>query len=162
MTRLYAGLDVSLETTAICIVDDEGSIVRELVAPTDAEAIADVLEHHRAVLERIGLEAGPMSEWLLEGLQRQGFQVVQMETRQVHLALSASAVKTDRKDARGIAKLLRLGFLDGKQGFVGRDGSEDRSGRRIRRVDTHEVATHRRGAEEHEFGAVAGFILARN
>ena len=109
--RLYAGLDVSLEKTAICVIDQDGKIIQEVVAPTHAEAIADVLEHHRAKLERIGLEAAPTSEWLLRGLGERGLQAVQMETRQVHLALSASAVKTDRKDARGIANLLRMGWF---------------------------------------------------
>jgi len=109
--RLYAGLDVSLETTAICVIDQDGKIVQEAVASTDAGAIADVLERHRADLERIGLEAAPMSEWLMRGLEERDLQAVQMETRQVHLALSASAVKTDRKDARGIANLLRMGWF---------------------------------------------------
>ncbi len=109
--RLFAGLDVSLETTAICVIDQDGKIVQEAVASTDAGAIADVLERHRVDLERIGLEAAPMSEWLMGGLEERDLQAVQMETRQVHLALSASAVKTDRKDARGIANLLRLGWF---------------------------------------------------
>jgi len=108
--RLFAGLDVSLETTAICVIDQDGKIVQEAVASTDAEAIADVLERYRADLERVGLEAAPMSEWLMRGLKMRGHQAVQMETRQVHLAL-ASAVKTDRKDARGIANLLRMGWF---------------------------------------------------
>ena len=109
--HLYAGLDASLEKTSICVIDQDGKIVQEAVAATNAEAIADVLEHHRTDLERIGLEAAPMSEWLLRGLEERNFQAVQMETRQVHLALSASAVKTDRKDARGIANLLRMGWF---------------------------------------------------
>lgn len=109
--HLYAGLDVSLEKTSICVIDQDGKIVKETVAATDAEAIADVLEDHHAELVRVGLEAAPMSEWLMRGLERRGHQAVQMETRQVHLALSASAVKTDRKDARGIANLLGMGWF---------------------------------------------------
>jgi len=76
--RLYAGLDVSLEKTAICVIDQDGKIIQEVVAPTHAEAIADVLEHHRAKLERIGLEAAPTSEWLLPGWGERGLQAVQM------------------------------------------------------------------------------------
>jgi transposase len=109
--RLYAGLDVSLEKTAICIVDQDGELIRETVVSTDADAIVEALADHRADLERVGLEAGPMAEWLVRGFDRHGLQVVQMETRQVHVALSASAVKTDRNDARGIANLLRMGWF---------------------------------------------------
>ena len=73
--RLYAGLDVSLEKTAICVIDQDGKIIQEVVAPTHAEAIADVLEHHRAKLERIGLEAAPTSEWLLRRLGSTAFRL---------------------------------------------------------------------------------------
>lgn len=107
---LFAALDVSLETTAICIVDADGTILRECSVVTEPEAIAAVLDGDRGRLERIGLEAGPLSEWLSDGLGRLGFAVVLMETRQVRAALSAMVVKTDRKDARGIAQLLRMGW----------------------------------------------------
>src|SRR3990170_3126539 len=59
---------------------------------------------------RVGLEAGPLSQWLREGLVDAGFEVVLLETRHVKAALSAMPVKTDRKDARGIAQLLRMGW----------------------------------------------------
>lgn len=62
-------------------------------------------------MARIGLEADPLSEWLSDGLARLGFNVVMMETRQVRAALSAMVVKTDRKDARGMAHLLRAGWF---------------------------------------------------
>ena len=62
-------------------------------------------------MTRIGLEAGPLSQWLHAGLTRAGFEVVLLETRQVKAALSAMVVKTDRKDARGIAQLLRRGWF---------------------------------------------------
>lgn len=61
-------------------------------------------------LKRIGLEAGPLSQWLHEGLTKAGFDVVLLETRHVKAALSAMIIKTDRKDARGIAQLLRMGW----------------------------------------------------
>jgi transposase len=60
---------------------------------------------------RIGLEAGPLSQWLHAGLARAGLEVVLLETRHVKAALSAMVVKTDRKDARGIAQLLRMGCV---------------------------------------------------
>jgi transposase len=58
---------------------------------------------------RVGLEAGPLSQWLHAGLGEAGFEAVLLETRHVKAALSAMVVKTDRKDARGIAQLLRMG-----------------------------------------------------
>src|SRR4030095_7752302 len=61
-------------------------------------------------LTRIGLEAGPLSQWLHAGLTKAGFEAVLLETRHVEAALSAMSVKTDRKDARGIAQLLRMGW----------------------------------------------------
>jgi len=61
-------------------------------------------------VRRIGLEAGPLSRWLRAGLVAAGFEVVLLETRHVKAALSAMTVKTDRKDARGIAQLLRMGW----------------------------------------------------
>jgi hypothetical protein len=60
---------------------------------------------------RIGLEAGPLSQWLYAGLVAAGFEVVLLETRHVKAALSAMVIKTDRKDARGIAQLLRMGWF---------------------------------------------------
>lgn len=108
---LFAALDVSLETTAICIVDADGAIRREISVQTEPEAIAVILEPDRGQMARIGLEAGPLSEWLSDGLARLGFNVVLMETRQVRAALSAMVVKTDRKDARGMAQLLRAGWF---------------------------------------------------
>jgi transposase len=60
---------------------------------------------------RIGLEAGPLSQWLHAGLDEAGFEAVLLETRHVKAALSAMTIKTDRKDARGIAQLLRMGWF---------------------------------------------------
>ena len=61
-------------------------------------------------MTRVGLEAGPLSQWLHAGLAEAGFESVLLETRHVKAALSAMVVKTDRKDARGIAQLLRMGW----------------------------------------------------
>ena len=94
---LFAALDVSLETTAICIVDADGAIRREISVQTEPEAIAVILEPDRGQMARIGLEGGPLSEWLSDGLARLGFNVVLMETRQVRAALSAMVVKTDAR-----------------------------------------------------------------
>ena len=100
---LYAALDVAIEKTALCIVDREGAVVLETNVASDPDALATHLAPYHLKLARLGLEAGPLSEWLVRGLERHGFRAVLMETRHVRAALSARIAKTDRKDARGMA-----------------------------------------------------------
>ena len=107
----YAGIDVSLEQSSICVVDATGQIVHEAKVPSEPEALIAFFRQLGLPLTRIGLEAGPLSQWLHAGLTKAGFEVVLLETRQVKAALSAMVVKTDRKDARGIAQLLRMGWF---------------------------------------------------
>jgi transposase len=107
----YAGIDVSLELSSICVVDPTGRIVREVKVPSEPEALITFFRQLGWPLTRIGLEAGPLSQWLHAGLTGAGFETVLLETRQVKAALSAMVVKTDRKDARGIAQLLRMGWF---------------------------------------------------
>ncbi len=107
----YAGLDVSLELTSVCIVDKDGKIIRETKVASEPAALAALFAGLGLPLTRIGLEASPLSEWLHEGLTAAGHEVVLLETRHVKAALSAMTVKTDRKDARGIAQLLRMGWF---------------------------------------------------
>ena len=107
--KRFAGLDVALSTTAVWVVDDQGEVVFEGSVASDPDAIAAALAPHAPVL--VGLEAGPMSEWLHTGLSRHGLEPVLMETRHVRAALKASLVKTDRRDACGIAHLLRMGWF---------------------------------------------------
>src|SRR5512147_436014 len=109
--ELYASLDVSLEKTAMCMVDRDGAIVLETVVASDPDAIAARLRPYAAFLCRIGLEAGPLSEWLVRGLAAHRLTAVLMETRHVRAALSAMIAKTDRNDARGLANLLRMGWF---------------------------------------------------
>ena len=104
----YAGLDVSLELTSVCIVDVQGGIVCEAKVASEPEALIGFLQ--TLPIARVGLEAGPLSQWLHAGLAGAGFETVLLETRHVKAALSAMTVKTDRRDARGIAQLLRLGW----------------------------------------------------
>ena len=106
----YAGIDVSLERSSVCVVDATGRIVREGKVPSEPEALVAVLREVGVTLERVGLEAGPLSQWLHAGLAAAGFEAVLLETRHVKAALSAMVVKTDRKDARGIAQLLRMAW----------------------------------------------------
>jgi transposase len=106
----YAGLDVSLEQTSVCVVDAQGQVLREVKVASEPEALIHFLECQDLEIARVGLEAGPLSQWLHAGLIAAGYEAVLLETRHVKAALSAMTVKTDRRDARGIAQLLRLGW----------------------------------------------------
>jgi transposase len=107
----YAGIDVSLEQSSLCVVDATGKIVREAKVASEPEALVIFFQQLGMAVTRIGLEAGPLSQWLHAGLTKAGLETVLLETRQVKAALSAMIVKTDRKDARGIAQLLRMGWF---------------------------------------------------
>src|SRR5919112_5135801 len=107
----YAGIDVSLERSSVCVVDAAGRIVREAKVASEPEALAGFFAGLGLAVTRIGLEAGPLSQWLHAGLAGAGFGAVLLETRHVKAALSAMIVKTGCKDARGIAQLLRMGWF---------------------------------------------------
>ena len=107
----YVGIDVSLEQSSVCVVDTGGRIVREAKVASEPDALVQFLKGLGLPLARVGLEAGPLSQWLCAGLVGTGFEAVLLETRHVTAALSAMVVKTDRKDARGIAQLLRMGWF---------------------------------------------------
>ena len=106
----YAGSNVSLELTSVCVVDAQGQVVREAKVASEPDALIRFLHDQDLEIARVGLEAGPLSQWLHAGLVAEGFEAVLLETRHVKAALSAMTVKTDRRDARGIAQLLRLGW----------------------------------------------------
>ena len=107
----YAGIDVSLELSSVCVVDAQGKIVKETKVSSEPEALVSFFKGLGFPMKRIGLEAGPLSQWLHAGLAQAGFETVLLETRHVNAALSAMTVKTDRKDACGIAQLLRMGWF---------------------------------------------------
>src|SRR5580700_1831718 len=107
----YAGIDVSLECSSICVVDANGKIVREGKVASEPSALIAWFGWLGFGLSRIGLEAGPLSQWLYAGMKEAGLAVELLETRHVRDAFKAMPVKTDRKDARGIAQLMRLGWF---------------------------------------------------
>jgi transposase len=107
----YAGIDVSLESASVCIVDAQGKIVKEAKVASEPEVLIAWFASHRVPIARIGLEAGPLSQWLFAGMKAAGLAVELLETRHVRDAFKAMPVKTDRKDARGIAQLMRLGWF---------------------------------------------------
>jgi transposase len=107
----YAGIDVSLECSSVCVLDASGQIVREVKVASEPEALIGLLGSLGFAVARIGLEAGPLSQWLYRGLKEAGFAVELLETRHVRDAFKAMTVKSDRSDARGIAQLMRLGWF---------------------------------------------------
>ena len=107
----YAGIDVSLEYSSVCVVDGAGKIMREQRIASEPEALIAWFRGLGFGLERIGLEAGPMSQWLYAAMRAAGLAVELLETRHVRDAFKAMPVKSDRNDARGIAQLMRLGWF---------------------------------------------------
>ena len=107
----YAGIDVSLECSSVCVVDASGKIVREGKVASEPEALIAYFGSLRLCVVRIGLEAGPLSQWLYAAMKQAGLAVELLETRHVHDAFKAMPVKSDRNDARGIAQLMRLGWF---------------------------------------------------
>src|SRR5499427_7244007 len=106
----FAGLDVSVKETCICIVDDTGRIVWEGKVASEPAALLKVLENPTYHFRRIGLEAGPLSQWLFSSLAEAELPVVCVETRHMQAVLKAQINKTDRNDARGIAQMIRAGL----------------------------------------------------
>lgn len=98
---LYVGLDISVKTTAICVVNANGQILLEAMVDSSPDGIAERLREFDEPIERIGLEAGPLSQWIYGGLVDIGLAAICVETRHMHAALSARINKTDRNDARG-------------------------------------------------------------
>jgi transposase len=107
----YAGLDVSLKETSICILDETGAVLRELKVPNHPEDLIRILGDPALQLVRIGLEAGPLSQWLFSGMVEAGLPVICIETRHAKAFLKAQINKTDRNDARGIAQMMRVNLF---------------------------------------------------
>ena len=107
----FAAIDVSLELSSVCVVDGTGRIVREAKVASEPDALVRYLRESGLVLTRVGLEAGPLSQWLHAGLTEAGFEAVLLETRHVKAALGAMTMRTDRNDARGMAQMIRMGWF---------------------------------------------------
>jgi len=109
----YVGLDVSLETTAICVIDDQGRTLKTVTAPTDPQAIAAAVRRHAQAVVRVVLESGQRSTWLTRELRGLDLPVVCVpvvcvDARQAHRALLN---KSDPADAEGLAPLARTGWF---------------------------------------------------
>src|ERR1700686_2928785 len=108
----FVGLDVSVKETSVCVVDDAGKVLCERKVPTEPDDIAVLRTSVGGEYVRIGIEAGPLSQWLVNGLAEAGLPVVCVETRHMKAMLKAQQVnKSDRNDARGIAQMMRVGLF---------------------------------------------------
>lgn len=108
----FVGLDVSVEETAVCVVDEAGEVICEHKAPTEPDDIAVLLTSVGGDYVRVGIEAGPLSQWLVNELTGAGLPVVCVETRHMKALLKAQQInKSDRNDARGIAQMMRVGLF---------------------------------------------------
>src|SRR5258705_13852704 len=97
----YVGLDVSVKETSVCIVDKAGKVIREVKVATEPVAILAVLTEEALAIERIGLEAGPVSQWLLSALGEGGFPMICGESRGIKAGLVAHINKRDHTDGGG-------------------------------------------------------------
>jgi transposase len=106
--RHYVGLDISLHSTSVCIVDEKGTVLREAQVDTDPKTIVKYLKAQSMRYHRIGLESMALAAWVCAGLARAGLPVICIEARHASKVLKANLNKTDRNDARGIADLMRV------------------------------------------------------
>lgn len=108
----FVGLDVSVQETAVCVVDEVGKVICERKVPTEPDDIAVLLTSIGVEYVRVGIEAGPLSQWLVNGLTEADLPVVCVETRHMKALLNAQQInKSDRNDARGIAQMMRVGLF---------------------------------------------------
>lgn len=107
----FAALDISQETTAICIVGESGSVVAETKPPSCPDAIASFLADRAPDLVRVGLETGPLTVWLWNELMLRELPVICMDARHSHAAPRMGPVKTDCNDASGPAQIVRMGWF---------------------------------------------------
>jgi transposase len=109
--KYYSALDVSLKTTAICVVNHDGDVIRESEVETEPEVISAWLKATGLPMERVGLEAGGLTPWLCHALLAANWPAICIETRHAKAAMKAQQVKTDRNDARGLAHIMRTGWF---------------------------------------------------
>ena len=150
----FAGLDVSLETVNVCIVNPAGDILLEKKIAAQPAAIIHLLKSFGSPFKRIGLEVGPTSSWLYGELRAAGYGAVCLECRHVKAGLSAMRNKTDRNDARGIAQLVRLGWF--RQVYV---KSEEAQRTRMLLVNRQQLLTKALDIENSVRGSLKVFGL---
>jgi transposase len=127
--RLFVGLDVSLAKTAICVISEHGKIVKEAQVASEAEELVRWAREQDGTIAAIGLEAGPLSQWLHRGLSIAGLDVILMETRQVKGARKAPYFRLGRsRRTGGMPRALRACFtLAGSGPFTANPSRRKRS-----------------------------------
>jgi len=108
--KYFTGIDVSLRSVSICVVDEAGAVLSETKVAAEVDLIVDCLRRCSVEIKQVGFEAGTLTQYLTYGLQAAGFEVICLEARQVAATLAAMRNKTDRNDARGLAQILRSGW----------------------------------------------------
>lgn len=108
--KYYAGLDVAMKKTSICIVNEQGKIVHESEVKTDPSALADAIEKTKLQIELVGYESGSLSHYLSQGFKERAIPAICIDARKMSAILSIKVNKTDKNDARGIADALRTGM----------------------------------------------------
>ena len=98
MGQHYVGLDVSLEMTSVCVLDEAGAIVWRGKVASTPEAIATAISARAPQVARIGLETGPLCTWHWHALRALGLPVVCPDARHAKAALSIQTNKTDYVD----------------------------------------------------------------
>ena len=107
--KYFTGIDVSLRSVSICVVDEAGAVRYEAKVAAEIDVIVATLRRFSGEIREVGFEAGTLTQYLSYGLSQAGFEVICMEARQVAASLAAMRNKTDRNDARGLAQILRTG-----------------------------------------------------
>jgi len=108
--ELYVGMDVSLNDTSICVVDDDGEIQCEGTVISEPEAITEFIRTHAPHAKRMGLETGPTTTWLWHEIRALGLPVICIDARHAKAALSMQINKSDRNDAVGLARIMQCGW----------------------------------------------------
>lgn len=106
----YVGLDVGLEWTSICVIDQEGAVVWRGRIATEVESLAAAVQTRAPEAAMVGLETGALSTWLFHGLRQQDLPVVCLDARDAKAVLARQLNKTDANDAFGLAQLVRSGW----------------------------------------------------
>lgn len=106
----YIGLDVSLKTTSICLMNHNGNILKEMTVETNPKVIAETIFATDLPVDKIAIECGGISHWLTKELKNLGLPALCIDARKMSAAISIRTNKTDRNDAQEIANALRTGY----------------------------------------------------
>ena len=109
MEGYYVGLDISMKTTDVCVMDAKGRIIREQQVASHPDDIVELLAEINYDIETVGLESGPISHWFTEKLREYGLDARCLDARHLAGFLHLQINKTDKNDARGIAEAMRYG-----------------------------------------------------